>query len=84
MRTPETTDKMLYTPIEAAQALGVSRSTIYVLMASGDIPSVRIGACRRVPVEGLRHYISRLTGRASKNASTSQRRSVEVQSNLWG
>jgi excisionase family DNA binding protein len=33
-------EKILYTPTEAAKALGISRSTIYVLMASGDVPSV--------------------------------------------
>jgi excisionase family DNA binding protein len=60
-------DKMLYTPTEAAQALGVSRSTIYVLMATGEVPSVRIGSCRRVPVDELRRYVA---GLAKKRAAT--------------
>ncbi|HUB69839.1 MAG TPA: helix-turn-helix domain-containing protein [Acidimicrobiales bacterium] len=60
-------ERMLYTPTEAAKALGISRSTIYVLMASGEIPSVRIGSCRRVPVDGLRSYVARL---AKKRAAT--------------
>jgi excisionase family DNA binding protein len=58
---PDSVDKLLYTPRQAAEALGVSRSTLYVLMAAGDVPSVRIGACRRVPAEGLRRYVARLT-----------------------
>jgi excisionase family DNA binding protein len=45
----EAVDKLLYTPNEAAQALGVSRSTLYVLLSSGALPSVRIGTCRRIP-----------------------------------
>ena len=53
-------DKLLYTPVEAAHALGVSRSTIYVLMGTGDVPSVRIGSSRRVPAEGRRRYVDRL------------------------
>jgi excisionase family DNA binding protein len=53
-------DKLLYTPVEAAHALGMSRSTIYLLMANGDVPSVRIGASRRIPAEGLRRYVARL------------------------
>ena len=57
-----TVDKLLYTPVEAAHALGVSRSTVYVLMAAGDVPSVRIGASRRVPADALRRYIDHLTG----------------------
>jgi|GEM_PF-1315254 len=54
----EPVDRMLYTPTEAAQALSISRSTIYVLMASGDVPSVRIGSSRRIPVDGLRRYVN--------------------------
>ena len=53
-------EKLLYTPVEAAQALGVSRSTVYVLMASGDLPSVRIGSSRRIPADGLRRYVTLL------------------------
>jgi excisionase family DNA binding protein len=40
--TTDPVDKLLYTPREAAQALGVSRSTLYVLLSSGALPSVRI------------------------------------------
>jgi excisionase family DNA binding protein len=57
-------DKLLYTPVEAAHALGMSRSTIYLLMANGDVPSVRIGASRRIPAEGLHRYVARLAARA--------------------
>jgi hypothetical protein len=31
-----------------------------VLIASGEVPSVRIGSCRRVPVDGLRRYVAKL------------------------
>ena len=56
MTKPLVVDKLLYTPAEAAHALGVSRSTLYVLMANGDVPSVRIGSSRRIPADGLRHH----------------------------
>jgi excisionase family DNA binding protein len=46
MTTPLVVDKSLYTPVEAAHALGVSRSTLYVLMANGHLSSVRIGSSR--------------------------------------
>jgi excisionase family DNA binding protein len=49
MIKPLAVDKLPYTPAEAAHALGVSRSTIYVLMANGNVPSVRIGSARRMP-----------------------------------
>jgi excisionase family DNA binding protein len=58
-------DELLCTPVEAAHALGMSRSTIYLLMESGDVPSVRIGASRRIPAEGLRRYVARLAAGAN-------------------
>ena len=45
--------KLLYTPVEAARALGIGRSTIYLLLADGTIPSVRIGASRRIRARDL-------------------------------
>jgi excisionase family DNA binding protein len=35
----------------------VSRSSIYMLITSGDVSSVRIGASRRIPAEALRRYV---------------------------
>jgi len=66
--TPEAVGKLLYTPTEAARALGMSRSTLYVLMANGKVPSARIGASRRVPVKGLRRYVTALSADASEDA----------------
>jgi excisionase family DNA binding protein len=74
-------DKILYTPTEAAQALGISRSTIYVLLASGEIPSVRIGSCRRVPVDGLRRYVARLAKK--DGALTTRSASPSAEPRLW-
>jgi excisionase family DNA binding protein len=54
------TVKLLLTPVEAATALGIGRSTIYELMRTGALPSVRIGRCRRIPVTGVRDYIATL------------------------
>jgi excisionase family DNA binding protein len=54
-------EKLLFKPQEAGDALGVSRSKAYELIASGAIPSVRIGGSVRVPVEGLRQWIAERT-----------------------
>ncbi|KJE21497.1 DNA-binding protein, excisionase family [Frankia torreyi] len=54
--------KLLLTPTEAAELLGVSRSTIYELMNSGDIESVRIGRSRRIPSAALVTFVARLRG----------------------
>ena len=50
---------MLYRPAEAAQAMGISRSKLYGLLAAGVIPSVRIGQSIRVPVQKLNEWIER-------------------------
>lgn len=52
-------DKLLLRPIEAADAIGVGRSKIYELLASGALPSIRIGGSIRVPVDKLREWIDR-------------------------
>ncbi|ABW15648.1 DNA binding domain, excisionase family [Parafrankia sp. EAN1pec] len=54
--------KLLLTPAEAAELLGVGRTTIYELMNSGDIPSVRIGRARRIPSVDLVAFVDRLRG----------------------
>ena len=53
-------DKLLLTPLEAAKTLGIGRSKLYQLLASGDLASVYIGSCRRVPLDALRAYVDQL------------------------
>lgn len=50
-------DKILLKPSEVTQVLGIGRSLVYELIARGDIPSVRIGRCIRVPHESLQKWI---------------------------
>lgn len=47
------TARLAYSPAEAAEVLGVCRATIYNRMQDGTIPSVRIGAARRIPAAAL-------------------------------
>ncbi len=42
---------------EAAELVGVSRSFLYDLISSGQVPSVRIGGCRRIRADQLREWI---------------------------
>lgn len=46
-------------PAEAAEAIGIGRSKVYELLASGELPSIRIGGSVRVPVDALRAWIDR-------------------------
>ena len=43
---------------EAARRLGVGRTMMYALLASGEIPSVTIGRLRRIPAEALSDYVA--------------------------
>ncbi|MBL7498161.1 helix-turn-helix domain-containing protein [Frankia sp. CNm7] len=54
--------KLLLTPAEAAELLGLGRSTVYELLAVGDLESVLIGRARRIPHAALVAYIERLRG----------------------
>jgi excisionase family DNA binding protein len=51
---------MLYTPVQAARVLGVSRSQVYVLMKGGKLGSVHIGRSRRIAKEHVIQFINNL------------------------
>lgn len=53
-------DQLLYTIDETADALRTSRSTIYRLIKTGVLVSVKVGTSRRVSRQALDHYIDRL------------------------
>jgi excisionase family DNA binding protein len=55
-----TSAPLLYRPEEAAQLLGLGRSTVFELIASGQLASVRVGRLRRIPADALRSFISDL------------------------
>ena len=57
--------RLLYTPREAARALGISRSSLYVLLSQGAIDSVRIGGSRRITAAALSAFIDTLTNEIS-------------------
>jgi excisionase family DNA binding protein len=54
------TDRLLVSPREAANLLGIGRSTIYLLLRSGDLQSIHIGACRRIPLDSVNSLVQRL------------------------
>jgi excisionase family DNA binding protein len=58
-------DKLLLTPTEAATALGIGRSKVYELMQTGQLQSVHIGACRRVPADAIHSFLRKLRSAAS-------------------
>lgn len=66
-------EQYLLRPSEAAQRLGVCRSTVYTLVADGEIPFVRLGRSIRIPAQRLREIID---GRITINAVNDPHRPV--------
>jgi excisionase family DNA binding protein len=53
-------DKLLLTPVEAAQVLSISRSKLYELIGQGRLETVCIDTSRRVPQEALVEFVGHL------------------------
>jgi excisionase family DNA binding protein len=51
---------MLFTPIQAAKIMGISRSHVYTLMDQGRLESVNIGRCRRITANQIEKFIESL------------------------
>jgi excisionase family DNA binding protein len=50
--------KLLLTITEASQVLAISRSKLYELLNSGNLPSVHIGRSRRIRVKDLEDFVN--------------------------
>lgn len=53
-------ERMAYTPVEAAELLGLSRAKTYQLIRSGDLASVKIGSSRRIRREAISALLDRI------------------------
>lgn len=47
----------LYSPADAAEFLGIGRTKLYSLLNQGELESLHIGSCRRIPLTSLREFI---------------------------
>jgi excisionase family DNA binding protein len=67
----EMMNEILFTPEQAArEVLRVGRTTVYELMASGQLRSITIGRLRRIPASALDEYIQRqLAAQTERDAS---------------
>lgn len=55
----------LLTVEEAARRLSLGRTTLYALLKTGAINSVKVGRLRRIPTEALTDYTARLIAEQS-------------------
>jgi len=53
-------EKLLLSPEEAGAALGQGRTSVYLLMSTGQLESVRIGRSRRISAAVLESYVASL------------------------
>lgn len=49
----------LYTAIEVAEHLQLSRGTIYSLVSRGEIDSLKLGRARRFTAQHINEYVNR-------------------------
>jgi excisionase family DNA binding protein len=61
---------LLLTVEQAAERLNVGRTTLFGLIASGDVASVSLGRLRRIPAECLDEYVRRLRTEHATDATT--------------
>lgn len=59
-------EKLLLKPSEAFKAMSIGRSTGYAMIASGELPSVRIGRAVRVPVDALKQWVEQQTNKGGE------------------
>ena len=50
--------KLLLTITEASQLLAISRSKLYELLNSGNLPSVHIGRSRRIRMKDIEEFVN--------------------------
>jgi excisionase family DNA binding protein len=59
---------MLFTPVQAAKIMNISRSHVYSMMNKGELGSVNIGRCRRITIGQMNEFIESLTEKTSLEA----------------
>lgn len=50
---------LLLTPAEAARALHVARSTVYVMLARGELHRIKVGGATRIARREIEAWIAR-------------------------
>jgi excisionase family DNA binding protein len=54
--------RTLFTVEQAAEQLSIGRTTMFALIKSGQVATVKVGRLRRVPATALDDYVRRLQG----------------------
>ncbi len=52
-------EELLLEPAEAFRAIKVRRAKGYKMIQTGELPSIKIGRLRRIPVDALKAWVAR-------------------------
>lgn len=55
---PATLEPILLRIEDAARLLSLGRTTVYLLMESGELPSIKCGSARRIPRAALEAWVA--------------------------
>ncbi len=53
-------ERLLLSPVETAELLGIGRSKVFALLATGELRSIRLGRSRRILRISLDELVTRL------------------------
>jgi len=56
--TLQVDERRVFNVMEAAAILGIGRSKLYELMASGEIRTIHIGRLRKIPVAAIDEFLA--------------------------
>lgn len=60
--TLQTDERRVFSVVEAAAVLGISRSKLYQFIAAGEIRSIHIGRLCKIPVAAIDEFIAARAG----------------------
>ena len=69
--------KILLTVSDVQEILSIGRTRIFLLIASGELKSIRIGSSRRITVDALDDFVNRLV--AESQFSTDDETGQEIE-----
>ncbi len=50
-------DRLLMTPEDVARMLSISRSAVYEMVATGELPGIRLKRAIRIPAAGVESWV---------------------------
>lgn len=57
---PTTPEKLCFSPVEAAKAIGIGRSTLFALLARGELKARKLGTRTLIAASELQRYVESL------------------------